>query len=291
MPDTSPEKRLLSAKLRRYTDGSLERKMSAARQAVKAKFGETADVVSTFGDRVFVLLENKDIVQVPVEWDGDSIGLGEVSEPVDTLFASRKEISAFVADRMQSASKLLIVGDITAANDALIECSDLLVEGAGSWMVQDVFQELAERFTAARAWRSVATFADRPRLLAESFGSGIDLSLILPTSLQEGGDRKKLIQESLLLMIHKSERFLDLAGEHLVSMGESAAPEVVQVIRGIASDVAFLSDRLEESVECIPHTEESDLLEFHSFVSGRLTDMAFAFVASVARSVDEQQSD
>lgn len=289
MPDpTTDERFALPSRLDEFREGSLERRSEIASIVVEASqdlFGEGASLVATHADHINVLTSEGTVIRVECEWDGDELNLGEISME-GSVFADRTEVSKFIAKRMNMASQLLIEGRPDDADAVLRDCAGLLERGAGSWAVEDYQRELEERATEERSWRALLEAHDADLLVEQAVRSGINLS-----ELRESSEvpRKELIQDALALMIAKTERLVEISGEHLVEHGDSATPETRQVLKSLAHDAALLGECLEESLECVRYTQETVLRKFYETASNQLTEMALAFTAAIVRSTNESQ--
>lgn len=279
MPDhITSERFVLMGKLDAFREGGLESRIKIVALAVEScpeLFGPDATLISTHEDHIHVLAKDGRILRAECSWSGDVLSILETSE-ADTIFADRREVSLFVANRMNAASKMLIEGNANDANKVLHECSEFLDKGAGSWLIEDIEQDIKEWIEVGRSWRTVVKSKGANRILDESISAGKFNDMSIDTT----APRKELIQDALALMIAKTERVIELAGETLVNLGESAKPETIQVLRALAQDAVFLGERMEESLECVRYTSEASLRRFYETVSNELNEMALALIST-----------
>lgn len=174
----------------------------------------------------------------------------------DSLSVSANALSMFVSDRISAASGFLIDGDPDAASSMLHGCSDLLTQNSTSSLF-DVFRLMAKRFCAPRLWRP-----------------DVDLSLI-PYGVWGDGAKSTLIHESLMMMIHELEGLLVDIGERLLER-DSLEDGDVLVLKEIALDASLLGDWVEDLIDCISSSVESDVSLVHDFVSYQLSSMRSA---------------
>jgi len=276
MPDPITDERfVLPSKLDVYRDGSLEHRSEIAKREIGSSnlFGEGSSLVATHDDCIHVIDADGKVFQVECVWNGNDVQLGEISE-AGTIFANRREVSLFIAQQMNTASRLLIEGHADDAGQVLRDCSEFLEQGAGSWLIEDIERELGD--WSSRPWKTFVESKGRDSVISEAIRLGDSLSEF---SMPPSSPRKELIQESFALMIAKIERLIEASGERLVQAGSGVSPEMVKVLQTLAQDAAFLGESLEEALVCVRYTQEASLRRFYETASNELNEMVLAFSA------------